>query len=632
MTGIRRTLAGTAALVVLVGMALSGTALAQSSSPSASGSASGTASASASGAKEPLTFTYGDVSEPSGLNPMVGYLGTDYYIWAMNYDLLVNFSPSDFSPDFQHSITTSVDTSSDAMTFTYHLRPNMKWSDGQPFTASDVAWTLNYYKKNDVSNYSADLQFFKSAVATNPTTVTITSIKPTSLFSGKSVFLYEYILPEHIWGKYENNYKAALRDPNVPSVGSGPFIIKKYVKSQYVELDRNPNYWGLSDGLTPHVQRVVYQIFGNQDAEAAALQSGSLDFGYFTSPSILNTLKGRGLNVRGAVVPSFGEIGINNGSAYQTDPTGGFKKHGDGAYALTQVVVRQAIRRAVDSATLVNKVLLGYGTPGISPVQPNATTGQWTPGPTDPDLSFNIAAANQMLDAAGYKMGANGVRIDPKTGKPLEFRFFSRSSDQPSQDIVPYVQGWLKQIGIKIDPQVMTSSKLGNVILAGDYDLFEWGWYPNPDPNSILAVFTCAQRPPDANTYRNSDNYYCNPQYDKLFTQQESIPDSSKRDAIVHDMQAVLYRDEPYVVLWNDHLLEAWTNRFTDYVSQPANVGDLLATYGPYSFISLRPSGGSTPGGSGGIPGWVWLGVPAIVVAGSIVIVLFRRREDEEEA
>ena len=143
-----------------------------------------------------------------------------------------------------------------------------------------------------------------------------------------------------------------------------------------MELDRNPYYWGNSDGLTPHVDRVVYRIFGNADAEAAALQSGAIDFGNFTTPSILNTLKNRGIDVRGASVPSFGEIGINNGSAYQTDTTGGFKKHGDGAYALTDVVVRQAIRMAVDSKTLVDKVLLGYGTPGISPVQPNATTGR----------------------------------------------------------------------------------------------------------------------------------------------------------------------------------------------------------------------------------------------------------------
>ena len=256
-------------------------------------SVSSSASPSASSSGGPVTFTYADVSEPSGINPMVGYLGTDYVFWAMNYDLLLNWSTKDFAPDFAHSITTSIDSSPDNMTFTYHLRPNMLWSDGQPFTADDVAWTLNYYKKNDVPNYSSDLALMDTATATDATTVLITTTKPTVLFSGKTVFLYEYILPKHIWGKYDNDYKAATRDPNVPSVGSGPYIIKAYKTKDYVELDKNPNYWGTSVGLVPQVDRIIYKIFGNQDAEAAALQSGDIDFGYFSSAAILNTLNRR---------------------------------------------------------------------------------------------------------------------------------------------------------------------------------------------------------------------------------------------------------------------------------------------------------------------------------------------------
>ena len=355
-----------------------------------------------------------------------------------------------------------------------------------------------------------------TAVATDDTTMVLTSKKPTSFYSGESVFLYEYLLAKHIWGKFQDDYKGAKQETGFPSVGTGPYIITDYVKNQFVQLDRNPYYWGLDNGMTPKVDQIIYRIYGNQDAEAAALQSGEVDFGYFSSANILNTLESRGLETRGAAVPSFGEIGINTGSAYQTDPAGGFKPHGDGHPALQDVVLRQAMRRAVDNKTLVDKVLLGYGTPGISPVQPSATTGAWEPGPDDPDLSFNIDAANQMLDDAGYTMGSDGVRVDPKSGKPLEFRFYSRASDQNSIDIVPYVSGWMEQIGIKLDAQTLNSNKLGNVILAGDYDLFEWGWYPNPDPNYILNIFTCAQRPPDANTYRNSDSYYCNPEYDKL--------------------------------------------------------------------------------------------------------------------
>jgi peptide/nickel transport system substrate-binding protein len=617
------------AVLLIVGLAAG--AFAQSSSSTSSSSGAPTAPSSSG----ELTFTYADVSEPSSLNPLVGYLGTDYTMWALNYDLLINFSTDDFSPDFEHSITTSVDVSSDSMSFTYHLRPDMKWSDGQPFTAEDVAWTLNFYKKNNVPNYSSDLALMDKAVATDPTTVVITSTKPTSLYSGETVFLYEYILPKHIWSKFDNDYHAARQETNAPSVGSGPFIITKYVKNQFVELDRNPNYWGESIGLTPHVDRVVYQIFGNQDAEAAALQAGKIDFGYFTSASILNTLKARGVQTRGATIPSFGEIGINTGSAYQTDTTGGFSPHGDGAEALTDPVVRQAMRRAVDNETLVNKVLLGYGTPGISPVQPGATTGAFQPGPDDPDLSFNIQAANDLLDQAGYTMGPEGIRIDPKTKKPLEFRFYSRSSDQPSIDIVPYVTGWMKQIGIKLNAETLSSAKLGNVILAGDYDLFEWGWYPNPDPNYILDIFTCEQRPPDADTYRNSDSYYCNPDYDKLYVEQQTETDAATRADIVHQMQSILYRDQPYLVLWNDALLEGYSSKWTGFLPQPAGEkGDVLATYGPLSFISLRPVTGSSAGtatGSSGIPTWVWIAAVVLVVAIFLIVRLMRRRESNDE-
>ena len=620
-----------AAVAMLVGM-LGGTAGAQSSSPGGSG--------------KTVTFTYADVSEPSSLNPMVGYLGTDYTIWAINYDLPINFSTTDFSPDFAHSIVTGVTSSSDGMSFTYTLRSGMLWSDGQPFTAKDVCWTLNYYKANNVPNYSSDLSLMKQngCSVTDDTHFVLKSSKPTSFYSGKSVFLYEYILPEHIWGKYQNDYKSAKQVANdnpQETVGSGPFIIQKFVKNQYVELDRNPHYWGDSVGLTPHVDRIIYRIYGSQDAEAAGLQNGEIDFGYFSSPNILNTLIAKGFAGRGATIPSFSEIGINTGSAYQTNPAGGFKPHGDGSKALTDVYLRQAMRMAVDNSVLVNKVLQNYGTPWTSPVQPTATTGRWTPSSSDPNLNFNIAGANTLLQQHGYKLqhsgtpSASNLYISPLTHQPLEFRFYSRSSDQPSQDIVPYVQGWFGQIGIKLDPQTLTSGKLGNVILEGNYDLFEWGWYPNPDPNYILDIFTCAERPPDASTYRNSDSYYCNPAYDQLNNQQETATDPAKRVSIVHQMQDILYTNEPYIVLWNDQTLEAYNaHKWTGLLPQPSPNGDVLATYGPLSFISLRPATGttsSTSSSSSGVSAVVWIVVAVVVVIAIGLFVFSRRRRSEED-
>src|SRR4051794_32429871 len=192
---IGRSAAGVLASTILVALVLMpGISSAQDSgTPSPAGSAV---------APSNDTFIFADTSEPSSLNPIKGYLGTDYTIWAIEYNLPIEFGLN-FEADLKHSITTSVDTGSDNMSFTYHLRDGMKWSDGQPFTAEDVAWTLNYYKDNQTSNFASDLTLMDTAKATDATTMVITTTKPTTVYSGATPFMYEYILPEHIWSKYK---------------------------------------------------------------------------------------------------------------------------------------------------------------------------------------------------------------------------------------------------------------------------------------------------------------------------------------------------------------------------------------------------------------------------------------------
>ena len=596
-------------------------------------------SPSASVAADKIVFTWADVAESSGLNPMVGFLGTpDYTLWALAYDIPINWSTKDFSPDFKHSIVTSVDTSDDGMTFTYHFRPGVKWSDGEPFTAEDAAWTFTYYKKNNVPNYSADLALMDTAVATDDTTMVMTSTSPTSFYSGASVFLYDYILPKHIWEKFEDDYKGAKQEPGFPSIGTGPYIITNYVKNQFIQLDRNPNYWGNDNGMRPYIDQIIYRIYGNQDAEAAALQSGEVDFGTFTSANIVNTLASRGLETRGAVIPSFGE------DRYQ---------HRLGLPDRPRRRLQAARRRASGAAG--RGASTGHATRGRQ--QDTGRQGACSatarrvsrrfslmrpPAPGNPDRTTRTYRSTSrrpttMLDDAGYTMGSDGVRVDPASGKPLEFRFFSRASDQNSIDIVPYVSGWFEQIGIKLDAQTVNSNKLSNLILAGDYDLFEWGWYPNPDPNYILDIFTCAQRPPDASTYRNSDSYYCNPDYDELAKQQAEVIDPTERVDIVHQMQAILYRDQPYLMLWNDQSLEAYSSDWTGFLPQPDPNGDLLAAYGPLSWINIRPVSGTSAGGGGassGISAGLWIGLLAVVIiiVGGFMIARRRREADEDEA
>ena len=149
---------------------------------------------------------------------------------------------------------------------------------------------------------------------------------------------------------------------------------------------------------------------------------------------------------------------------------------------------------------------------------------RWEPTGAD-KISWDIPGANQLLEDAGYvDSDGDGIRempqdsVDP--GRPLDFRYFVRSSEQTSVDAAPFVSEWLQQIGIKTEVTAVNSAKLTDIINAGEYELSSWGWYPDPDPSSILADFTCDQRPPDGSTYGNNDAYYCDPEYDRLYQEQ----------------------------------------------------------------------------------------------------------------
>jgi peptide/nickel transport system substrate-binding protein len=628
MRSTKRLIAIAASLAILAGVGGPGAAFAQTASSSASSSAS---------SRSKSTFIFADTSPIDSLNPMVGYNASDFYTWVMNYDLPINYSLSDLGPDYAHSIVPQAPVvSPDNMTFTYTIRPNMKWSDGQPFTASDIAWTLNYYKKNNIPNYSSDLTLFSSADAPDATHFVVHTSAPTSLFSGGTVWMYEFILPQHIWSKMKDPQKA----PGWPAVGSGPYYISNYQQDKgLVTLTRNPYYWGNTvAGMQPHYQTIIYEVFKDSNAEATALQTGAIDFAFLDSGNIVNAMKNKpNIVTRGANLGDqlFEELGFNTGSGFQTDPTGGFVKHGDGIHAASDPAFRRAIREAVDDQTIVDKVLLGYGTPGISPVTPTETTGNWQP-PPDQALPFNLDKAKSDLAAAGYvDTDGDGIVNDPVTHQDVILRYYVRTSGENSQNTAPYVASWLKQIGVGTKIKNMSDEALTSAIMAGDYDMFDWDWYSGPDPAGILNVFTCAERDPNPKVYRNSDSYFCDTTFDTLYHQQFRATDATKRADMIHQMQGILYQDEPYVVLYNAQTLEAYrSDRVTGLVSQPSDNGDLLATLGPLGFISIQPAtGAAAAASSGSISAGVWILIAALIAVVVVAIVLLsRRRRSAEDA
>ena len=182
-------------------------------------------------------------------------------------------------------------------------------------------------------------------------------------------------------------------------------------------------------------------------------------------------------------------------------------------------------------------------------------------------------------------------------GSPIgQLNLLARSDSETSQATMEFFHEWLADVQIDSKVTYMESSKLTNVILDGEYDAFQWGWYVEPDPDSMLSYFTCGQ------LGNWSDSWYCKKPYDKLYTQQNQATDQAKREAIVRKMQQMLYDDAPYLVTVYNQIGEAYrSDRWEGFVPQPDPGGILLFQYGHANYLNLDPvvsADGATAGGS----------------------------------
>jgi peptide/nickel transport system substrate-binding protein len=202
---------------------------------------------------------------------------------------------------------------------------------------------------------------------------------------------------------------------------------------------------------------------------------------------------------------------------------------------------------------------------------------------------------------------------------------------------VQFVQNWLQDIGFKVNVKIMSENQLDEIIGDGEYDLFEFGWVDEPDPDYQLSTMTCAQRSAKSgNSYVAglSDSFYCNPAYDALYNQQKTQINRAQRLATVKAAQKIVYDAAPYAVTFYYDDLEAYrTDRFTGWIHQPSGDGALLFQWGVWSYLHVRPvaaSSSSSSSGSNTATVIVIVVVIAVVVIGGGIVALRRRGTADE--
>lgn len=565
MAGTRRPARGRLAAAGLLALAVAAGA------PAAV--ASTTASPSASGGGEG-TFTVGVAGDIDSLNPFTGIVATSYEVWGTMYDTLTGYSEKDFAPTGR--LAESWTTSADGKTWTYKIRSGVTWSDGVPLTAKDVAYTFNRilqgaYEQTNYGSYTANIT---AVTAPDDTTVVMTTKVPTPIMTRLAV----PILPEHVWSKVsEKDVKKYANETDV--VGSGPFILTERKNNQFIRLRANKQYW---DGA-PKIDELVFRIYNNGDALAQALKSGEIDIADGLDADPFKALQtAEGITAYAADYYGFNELAFNTGAALD-DGT----PVGDGHPALKDKKVRVALSWAVDKQTILDRVLNNNGTVGSTIVPPIYSDLHAEP---TTQYGFDLAKANALLDEAGYAKGADGIRTMPDGKNPLKLRLFARQESQASQQASKFVQGWFKDVGVEVSVKVVGEDNLTEIIGRGEYDMFEWGWVVEPDPDYQLSTFTCDKRSykDGGDVFANlSDSFYCNEEYDALYARQASQVDPAERAATVKQMQQMLYDDAPYVVLYYYDDLEAHRSEWTGFVAQPEG-GALIFQYGTYSYRNVE--------------------------------------------
>ncbi len=551
----------------------------------------------------------------STFNPFTAYFDGDLEVINEIYPQLTAINAQGVAVPY---LATKWTTSADNLTWTFTIKSGLKWSDGKPITAADAAWTLNLIMHNSVAGTANGslVAGFATVTAPSATTLVITTKQP------QANMLYNVnqipIVPQHIWASEVsglNNFK----NQTTPVVGYGPWQLTGYVTNQYATLTANDGFFLGA----PKFHTLIVQYFSNSDAMVSALRSGELDVVEYglTAPQFNSLKHVKGVTVYPQVSSAWTAIELNPGAKTRSG-----RAFGNGNPALQDPRVRDAIELALNKQELVSKVWEGLAVAGSGYLPPAYPQFVWKP-PAAQSLSYDPAKAGQMLTAAGYKMGPNGIRIDPKTHKPLNLRLGIHSDEAADAAMAPYIVEWLKAIGIGVTVDSMSFNQLNDELPKGDWDMLSDGWSTGPDPSYLLSIQTCGDLPLNNGTAGNTDAFFCNPAFDKLYAQQATEFTSAQRVQTIDQMQQILYQNAVDVILYYPDFLSAVrTDKVKNYFSGTPNAQGFYPT--PNRFINLRAATpvASASSSSSSATLWIVIAIIVVVLLAAALILLRRRR------
>lgn len=452
----------------------------------------------------------GIATEPESLSPLLGY-GKDGNSKIFD-GLLAHDAGMKLKPALARALP---EVSADGLTYTYELRPGVKFSDGVPFSAKDVVFTYRTVLDAKTNNASkTELDAVAGVEARGEDTVVFTLKYPYAPFAERTVLP---IAPEHIAGRQDVNSGDFTTHP----VGTGPYVLTGWSKGEKLSFKANPAYWGGE----PAVKRFTMAVIKDDDVRATRLRSGELD-GAILPPNLAEGFKkdpareviaAKTFDYRNVTLPTHHPV------------------TGDTA-------VRRALDIAVDRGAMVDKLLEGAGKAAYGPVP---TDSPWFTAGTE--RPYELDGAKKILDEAGWKAGGDGIRV--KDGVRASFPLWYTSGDKIRQDHALAFASDAKKAGIEVKTE------------AGTWEVIE----PRMKTDAVLAGGG-SPADPDFDQYQlltsslggdgfNNMARYDNPAVDAALLDGRKSGDPAARKAAYDTVQRELVKDPGYVFLTHiDHL------------------------------------------------------------------------------
>jgi peptide/nickel transport system substrate-binding protein len=479
--------------------------------------------------RDPRTVVFLIESSPANLDPRVGTDAQSEHIDELLFDGLV---ARDASFHFTPGLAESWEQPNPLMLI-FHLRAGVRFHDGRPLTARDVAWTLTSIRSGAVLSPKAAAYASVDSVEARDAQTVVLHLKHADNFLLTNLSTGAFgVVPE-------GSGREFWRHP----VGTGAFRFVSQQIDQDVVVERNPLSWSGE----PKIERVRFRVVPDAITESLELEKGSGDVAVNSLPmDSLEALAQRpNLVVEDAPGTQIQYLGFNLRDALLKD-----------------VRVRQAIACAIDRKLIIQTLLRGHAQTAESLLP----TSHWAWNGDGPHYDYDPARAAWLLDEAGHKLGPDGVRFHLA---------MKTSNDEGTRVLAAVLQQQLARVGVALDLRCYEYATFYSDVTRGAFQMYSLRWIGgNEQPEIFSYVYATASFSPQG----ANRGHYSNPQLDALLDDAAQSADAARRRADYAEAQRILARDLPAINLWYRDTVVVHNRRLTRVVPTPSGSFSFLET------------------------------------------------------